>query len=306
MSNVEFNQVTTQQIDLTDSELCKWLGDWPSAHDEVATGSEQAEAQIIDLSKESQYEPNKNSLFIELEEAKQAISRLSSTLESVKQFSTGTREQLEGNKKIYEQFGEFIEDIIFAHHVLGMLIEKERPVVTAAEASQPFLDRQIADHSADYELVSQYLRDLELLERQKSAIEDNISLNEEIINSRNMVPKTARDPRKNLEDTHVTAAIERRGRAVLSDELEAKDLEIEELTNKIQETTVRIKDQADKQNEYSIEAQINRETIINQAEKAVTDALLKLGRRINQNQAISNTMMRAALEAQQDERAIES
>ena len=304
MSNVEFNQVTTQQIDLTDSELCKWLGDWPSAHDEVATGSEQAEAQIIDLSKESQYEPNKNSLFIELEEAKQAISRLSSTLESVKQFSTGTREQLEGNKKIYEQFGEFIEDIIFAHHVLGMLIEKERPVVTAAEASQPFLDRQIADHSADYELVSQYLRDLELLERQKSAIEDNISLNEAVINSRDEAPDTSRDKSKNLDDTHVTSAIERR--AVLGDELEAKDLEIEELTKKILENTARIKNKAKEQKEYSIEAQNNRETIINQAEKAVTDALLKLGRRINQNQAISNTMMRAALEAQQDERAIES
>ncbi|MBP9813425.1 hypothetical protein KBC51_03230 [Candidatus Saccharibacteria bacterium] len=304
MSNVEFNQVTTQQIDLTDSELCNWLGDWPSAHDEVAVDSEQAEAQIMDLQEENNDAPNKYKLQEELEETDIAITALEQISETVKQFSLVNRNLLQGNRQIHEQFGELIEDLRASHDALGKLIEKERPVLTNAEASQPVLDVQIANHKADLKLLKQYLRDLDLLKQQKYAIEDNISLNEAVINSRDEAPDTSRDKSKNLDDTHVTSAIERR--AVLGDELEAKDLEIEELTKKILENTARIKNKAKEQKEYSIEAQNNRETIINQAENAVTEALLKLGRRINRNQAISNTMMRAALEAQQDERAIES
>lgn len=304
MSNVEFNQVTTQQIDLTDSELCKWLGDWPSAHEEVTVDSEQAEAQIIDPPEEKNDAPNKYKLQEELRETDIAITALEQISETVKQFSLVNRNLLQGNWQIHEQFGELIEDLRASHDALGKLIGKERPVLTNAEASQPVLDVQIANHKADLKLLKQYLRDLDLLKQQKYAIEDNISLNEAVINSRDEAPDTSRDKSKNLDDTHVTSAIERR--AVLGDELEAKDLEIEELTKKILENTARIKNKAKEQKEYSIEAQNNRETIINQAENAVTEALLKLGRRINRNQAISNTMMRAALEAQQDERAIES
>jgi cation transport regulator ChaB len=93
----------------------------------------------------------------------------------------------------------------------------------------------------------------------------------------------------------------------LLSEKTAKEAEIEKLKEQITETAQRITEQATAQALRSKDAQENRNKIIEQAEKAVNNAVYKVGQTISQNSAVGKAMMLAALELQEQvtERQIE-
>ncbi len=279
------------------NELSAWLNDWPTIQN-----SEHAN-EIVEPSFSS--EDGEEYINTQLDTTAQAIGALLTIKNEVANFAVTTREQLETNQRMAKEFWHLVENLVEVAHNLDRLVEKERPLLTAADASEPFLNEQIKEHSADYALIEQYSQDLGLLRQQLAIIEDNIDINNQLIASSELTPNSKRDPKKHLEDFHVLAAVNRS--SILLSEKTAKEAEIEKLKEQIAQTAQRITEQATAQALRSKDAQENRNKIIEQAEKAVNNAVYKVGQTISQNSAVGKAMMLAALELQEQvtERQIE-
>jgi hypothetical protein len=267
-------------------ELDSWLGDWFEESDIIVDSNNNL---AIEETPDSYEATNDNVL----NSALNGINSLKEIQSAIESFAHNTRKQVEINKDMANQFWQLIEGLVQVAHSIDSLVEKERPLLTASDAASSMLKNQLVEYGLDYQLLDQYSSDLENLYDQLTIINTRISLNEKIIRSRENTPGINRNPNKHLEDPHVTSAIDKK--SLLFAEKAEIESEIEKLQNQIHEVSSIIASQTEAQAQYSRQAQDLRDNIIAQAESKLASAVLKVGETINNNPAVNNAMMQAAL-----------
>jgi hypothetical protein len=279
-------------------ELESWLGDW---FDQTDHRTSTVDTEILDTAEIGEETASSDN---GLSEALRGINSLAETQSAIGSFALNTREQIDINKEMSQQFWQLVEALIQVAHGIDALVAKERPLLTASDAANAMLKNQLSEYRLDYQLLEQYRSDLENLYSQLSIINNRINLNQEIIQSRENTPGINRNPNKHLEDPHVTAAIEKQS-LLLAEKAELES-EIAKLQNQIQEVSAIIASNTESQASHSRQAQELRDKIINQAESMLAEAVLKVGETINNNPAVNKAMMQAALAQSLEQDSVKS